>query len=191
MPTAEGWFGYGIPLLDRQWHPMLDLEDMSGLGNIHTYNLLMGIILPSYVKALHGFSGIGCFNLVEIAREKYLKRTCPSCSKSLLCPWLSFEFEQWKWVGFLRCAQKKKSHFLKLCDPALPPVKVTSLCISKWGCYWSHRRFVSEITNPEFAANIFLKGFWLWPWNCTSPCKLLGDRLPRCSGVHHLLKAGL
>lgn len=47
MHTIEGWYEYGIPLLDRQRHPLLDLEDVSGLGNIHTYDLLMGIVLPS------------------------------------------------------------------------------------------------------------------------------------------------
>ena len=68
MYTVEGRHEYRIPLLDRERHPLLDLEDMPGLSNMHTYGLLMGIVLPSSIRALHGFCAITCFHLVEVSQ---------------------------------------------------------------------------------------------------------------------------
>lgn len=63
--TAKGCCDYRMRLLVRERHPLLDLEDMPGLSNAHAYGLLMGIVLPLYIRALHGFCGIACFHLVE------------------------------------------------------------------------------------------------------------------------------
>lgn len=99
-------------------------------------------------------------------------------------------FEQWKWVGLLRCAQKTKSHFLSLCGPALPPAKVTSVH-QQVGLLLRSQEVCVYKNIPQICSKCLSEKILALTLNCTAPHKLLGARLPRCLGVGHLLKAGL